>query len=116
MIHYTKEILLLITVICSAIIDAINSRDSFAKYGLWFSRDGYVIKYDIEAYLNRFLPTWLSKFLAYDVLVIFSDLFHFAKFIMILAVMFIAFGFTIYAILGYLVWGVLFNVVFYSIR
>lgn len=109
-------ILFFLTILCSAIIDAIWSRDSFAKYGLWFSREGYVLKYDLEVWLNRFLPSFLSKFLAFDVLVIFTDLMHFAKFVMIISFMFLIFGFTLKALFAYFVWGLLFSGVFYMIR
>jgi hypothetical protein len=110
------ELILLLTIICSAIMDAITSQDSFAKYGLWFSREGYVLKYDLEAWLNKFLPSSISKFLAYDVLVIFTDLFHLSKTIMVACFIIAIFGFTIKAFLAYFVWGLVFSAIYYIIR
>jgi hypothetical protein len=109
-------ILLFLTTLASAIIDSIWASDSFAKYGLWFSRDGYKCKYILTEWLNKYLPLWLSKFLAQDVLVIFTDLFHFAKFVMILSFLFCIFGFTWWAIVVYIWWGLMFNFIYYLIR
>ena len=105
-------LLLSLTIICSVLMDAVMARDSFAKYGLWFSREGWVLKYDLEAWLNKFIPSFLSKFLAYDVLVIGSDLFHLAKTIMIASFIILAFGFTLKALFVYFVWGLVFSWLF----
>ena len=105
-------VLLSLTIICSVLMDAVMARDSFAKYGLWFSREGYIIKYDLEVWLNKFLPSALAKFLAFDVLVIFTDLFHAAKTIMVASFIILAFGFTLKALFIYLVWGWFFSFFF----
>jgi hypothetical protein len=109
-------ILLAVTIGANVIMDAIMSNDVFAKYGLWYSRDGWTIKYDLKVWLNQYLPLWLSKFLAYDVLVVFTELYKVAKTVMILAFMFLAFGFTWKAVLTYFVWGLLFSFSFGRLR
>lgn len=109
-------ILILITIICNAIMDAIMSNDAFKRFGLWFSREGWTIKYTLAEWLNKYLPLWLSKFLAEDVLVVFTELYKFAKTIMIISFMFAIFGFTTTAIIAYFVWGLLFSLVYAVIR
>jgi hypothetical protein len=63
-------LLLYITVIANAVMDAIMSNDAFAKYGKWFSRDGWQIKHTFCEWLNQYLPLWLSKFISNDFLVV----------------------------------------------
>jgi hypothetical protein len=97
-------------------MDSIMSNDTFAKYGKWFSRDGWQIKYTLTEWLYKYLPLWLSKFLAQDVLVVFTELYKVAKMIMIISFMLLIFGFTIHAIIAYIVWGLLFSIVYTLIR
>jgi hypothetical protein len=97
-------------------MDSIMSNDSFAKYGLYFSRDGWKVKYQLTEWLNKFLPLWLSKFLAFDVLVVFTELYKVAKMIMIISFMVAIFGFTIHALIAYFVWGLLFSFFYAVIR
>ena len=106
--------MLLLAALCNAIMDAIMSNDSFAKYGKWFSRDGWQIKYELTEWLNQFLPLWLSKFLAMDVLVVFTELYKLAKFIMITCFMIAILGVTWKALLVSMVWGLVFSF-FYSL-
>ena len=109
-------ILLLITIISNAVMDAVWSRDSYRKYGLWFSKDGYKVKYFLRDYLNKYVPNWLARFLAFDVLVVFTELYKLAKMIMILSFLIAIFGFTWYALIMYFAWGLFFSGVFYLIR
>jgi hypothetical protein len=97
-------------------MDSIMSNDSFAKYGKWFSRDGWQIKYTLTEWLNKYLPLWLSKFLAQDVLVVFTELFKTVKMIMIISFMILIFGFTIKALIAYIVWGFVFSSIYAIIR
>jgi len=92
------------------------SNDSFAKYGKWFSRDGWQIKYTLTEWLNKYLPLWLSKFLAQDVLVVFTELYKVAKMIMIISFIILIFGFTIKAVIAYIVWGFMFSSIYAIIR
>ncbi len=112
----TQISLLAITIIANSVMDAIMSNNVFAKYGLWFSRDGWTVKYDLKVWLNKYLPLWLSKFLAYDVLVIFTELYKVAKTVMIMSFMLLIFGFTWMAIVAYLVWGLAFSSCYGFIR
>jgi hypothetical protein len=109
-------ILLFITILSNAIMDSIMSNDSFAKYGKWFSRDGWQIKYTLAEWLNQYLPLWLSKLLAQDVLVVFTELYKTAKMIMIISFMILIFGFTIKALIAYIVWGFVFSSIYAIIR
>ena len=109
-------ILLYITIAANAVMDAIMSNDSFKRFGKWFSRDGWQIKYTFCEWLNKYLPLWLSKFIAEDLLVVFTDLFHFAKMVMILSFMFIIFGFTLKALIVYFIWGLTFSILYAAIR
>ena len=109
-------LLLFVTILSNAVMDAIMSNDAFAKYGKWFSRSGWQIKYTFCEWLNKYLPLWLSKFIAFDILVVFTELYKTAKMVMILSFMFIIFGFTINALIAYMVWGLLFSAVYYLIR
>lgn len=106
-------ILLLITALCSAIMDNVMAHDSYAKYGLYFSRDGWKVKYIFTEWLNKYLPLWLSKIIAQDFLVIFLDLFHTAKTLMIAFFVLAIFGFTWTAFLVWFSWGIIFNVFYY---
>ena len=70
----------------NAVCDAVIFNDSFASLGKWFSRSQVSQgRNDIYAYLRiKFgLPLWLCRFLAFDVLIVFGDLWHFSKFLMI---------------------------------
>jgi hypothetical protein len=109
-------LLLCITVLANAVMDAIMSNDSFAKYGKWFSRDGWQIKHTFCEWLNQFLPLWLSKFLAEDVLVCATELYKFAKMVMILSFLTAIFGFHVQTIVAYMVWGMCFSLVYAFIR
>ena len=109
-------ILLALTVLCSSIMDAIMSNNAFSKYGLWASQDGWKLKYVFTEWLNKFLPLWLSKFIAQDVLVVFTDLWHTAKTVMIASFLICIFGFTFQAFVAYLVWGFTFNIVYTILR
>jgi len=97
-------------------MDSIMSNDSFAKYGKWFSREGWTIKYTLTEWLYKYLPLWLSKLLAQDVLVVFTELYKTAKMIMIISFMLLIFGFTIKALIAYIVWGFVFSSVYTLIR
>jgi len=109
-------ICLVISIIANAIMDAIMSNDAFAKYGKWFSRSGWQIKYQFVEWLNNWLPLWLSKFIALDVLVVFTELYKVAKMIMILSFMVAIFGLTLKALITYMVWGLLFSLVYWIVR
>jgi len=77
---------LILALIFNAICDAVIFNDSFARFGKWFSRSQISEGRDlIYAWLRvkYHLPIWLCKFLSYDVLIIFGDLWHFSKFLMI---------------------------------
>ena len=104
---------LFITVLSNAVMDAIMGKDAFKKYGKWFSRDGWEIKYQLCEWLNNYLPLWLSKFLAFDVLVVFTELYKFAKMIMILSFLACIFGFTWWTLVVYFAWGLLFSFFYY---
>lgn len=106
-------ILLILTAFCSAIMDNIMAHDSFAKYGLFFSRDGWKVKYQLTEWFNKFLPLWLSKFLAQDVFVVGTDLFHLTKSMMVMCICVLAFGFTWFALVAWLAWGFVFNIFYY---
>jgi hypothetical protein len=97
-------------------MDAIMSNDSFAKYGKFFSRDGWQIKHTFCEWLNNFLPLWLSKFIAEDVLVVFTELYKLSKMIMIISFMVAIFGFTTTALIAYMIWGLLFSFFYAVIR
>ena len=109
-------LLLLITITSNAVMDAIMSNDAFKRFGLWFSREGWTIKYTLAEWLNKYLPLWLSKFLAEDCLVVFTELYKFAKMIMIVSFMLAIFGFTLNALYGYLAWGLIFSFIYSVIR
>lgn len=109
-------ILILISIICNALMDAINSRDTFAKYGLFFSREGWKCKYLIVEWFNNFLPLEISRFIGETVLVVFSDFWHLLKTIMILSFMCAIFGFTWWAVIMYFAWGLFFSGFYYLVR
>ena len=109
-------LLLLISVLANAIMDSIMSNDTFAKYGKWFSRDGWQIKHSFSEWLNNYLPLALSRFIAEDFLVVFTELYKLAKMIMILSFLVIIFGFTFKVILVYICWGLLFSFAYAIIR
>lgn len=104
-----QAIFLLITIIMSAIGEAVVFYNSFGKFGLWFSDKGYVLKYKLAEWLNKYLPLWLSKFIAYNILVIFTDLFHLSKAIMIYTFIYLTFGFTWLTFVLFVIWGALFS-------
>jgi len=104
------------SIICSAVMDAVMSNNAFAKCGLYFSRDGWKNKYLLTEWFNKYLPLWLSKFLAQDILVIFCDLFHTAKTIMIASFIVAIFGLTWTSFIVWALWGFWFNLVYYAIR
>jgi hypothetical protein len=109
-------LLLLITIASNAVMDAIMSNDSFSSYGIWFSRDGWKIKHAFADWLSQFIPEWLAVLLAGTILVMFTELYKFAKMIMILAFLAAIFGFTWYTILFYIIWGGLFSIYYTLIR
>jgi hypothetical protein len=109
-------ICLVISIICSAVQDAVIFNNAFAKWGLYFSRDGWKNKYLLTEWFNKYLPLWLSKFLAQDILVIFCDLFHTAKTIMIASFIVAIFGLTWTSFIVWALWGFGFNFVYYAIR
>jgi hypothetical protein len=108
--------LLVLTILSNAIMDAIMSNDAFAKYGIWFSRDGWKTKHTFADWLSKFMPNFIAVFLSGTVLVMFTELYKFAKMIMILSFMIAIFGFTWWALLAYVVWGLLFSIVYTLIR
>jgi len=111
-----KIALLLITIFSNAIMDSIMSNDSFKQYGKWYSRDGWQIKHSFCEWLNNFLPLWLSKLIAEDILVVFTELYKFAKMLMILSFLILIFGFNQYTFLLYIVWGMSFSFLYAIIR
>lgn len=90
--------------------------DSFAKFGVWFSKDGWKNKYVLAEWLNQYLPLDVSKFLAFDVLVIFTDLFHFTQFLFVSSMCIYFFGFTLVAAAAYFSFSILFSILYYIIR
>jgi hypothetical protein len=109
-------LLLTITIASNAVMDAIMSNDSFASYGIWFSRDGWKTKHAFADWMAQFIPEWLSVLLSGTVLVMFTELYKFAKMIMILSFLIAIFGFTWYALAMYIVWGALFSIYYTLIR
>jgi hypothetical protein len=109
-------LLLTITIASNAVMDAIMSNDSFAKHGMWFSRDGWKTKHAFADWLSQFIPEWLAELLAGTVLVMFTELYKFAKMIMILSFLAAIFGFTWYTLLIYIIWGGLFSIYYTLIR
>ena len=107
---------IILAALCSAIMDLVSSQDKFKDYGLWFSREGYILKYDLADWLNKFMPYNLAKFIAFDILVIFTDLFHLSKTLMIAFFCIAAFGLTAQAFIGWLLFGIMFNFFYYSIK
>ena len=108
--------LLSLTIASNAVMDAIMSNDSFAKYGMWFSREGWRTKHVFADWLSKFMPSWLAVFISGTVLVMFTELYKLAKMIMILSFLFAIFGFTWKAIIIYVIWGALFSFVYSIIR
>ena len=108
--------LLSLTIASNAVMDAIMSNDSFAKYGVFFSRNGWRTKHVFADWLNKLMPRWLAVFISGTVLVMFTELYKLAKMIMILSFLFAIFGFTWKAIIIYVIWGALFSFVYTFIR
>jgi hypothetical protein len=104
-----QTVLLLITIIANVIMDAVVFYNAFGKYGIWFSSEGWKCKYILADWLNKYLPMWLSRFLALNVLVMFTDLFHLSKSVMIYTFMVLIFGFTWKAFTIFIIWGGLFS-------
>lgn len=104
-----------LSIFCNAIMDNITFHNSYAKYGLWFSSDGWKCKYILAEWLNKYLPLWLSKFLAEDVLVVFTDLWHLSKMIMILSLC-LSISFSFHGILLWFMWSIGFNIFFNLLR
>lgn len=105
---------LTLSIVASAVMDSVMSNNTFARWGLWYSKDGWKCKYILTEWFARFLPLDLSKFLAQDVLVGFTDLWHFAKTIMVLS-----FCMAINQEMGvfmWLIWGFVFSPVYAIIR
>jgi len=107
---------IILAALCSAIMDLVSSQDRFAKWGIWFSREGYILKYDLAEWLSKFMPYRVAKFLAFDILVIFSDLFHLSKTLMVAFFCIAAFGLTAPAFLAWLVFGLMFNFFYYLMK
>lgn len=136
-------ILLVVIITCSAIMDA---SDYIAKYCLkrgwmylydWFNSDSWENKYDLRIWLIKIgIPESIATWLAKDVLVVFTDGWHFFKAVMfacmeymvavfsIAAVneflVFIDFPFTftlgLYTLFLFLAAGQLFNIIYYHLR
>jgi hypothetical protein len=66
--------------------------------------------------MAQFIPDWLADLLAGTVLVMFTELYKFAKMIMILSFLAAIFGFTWYTLLIYIIWGGLFSIYYTLIR
>jgi ABC-type transport system involved in cytochrome bd biosynthesis fused ATPase/permease subunit len=111
-----KIALLLTTIIANAVMDAVISNDSFRQYGKWFSREGWEIKHELSDYFSQFMPSWLAEFIWCDFLVVFTELFKFAKMVMILSFLILIFGLNVYTFLLYLVWGMCFSILYAFIR
>lgn len=109
-------IILALYLVTTLIQQCIMIHDSFAKFGLWFSKDGWKIKYILAEWLNKYLPLWLSKFLAYDVLVVFTDLFHFIQLVFVSSLCIFIFGLSWVALIAYFTFSILFSILYYSIR
>lgn len=111
-----KVALILITILSNAVMDSIMSNDSFKQFGKWFSRDGWQIKHTFCEWLNQFLPLWLCKLIAEDILVVFTELYKFAKMLMILSFLILIFGFNQYTFFLYIVWGMSFSILYALMR
>lgn len=121
MINFT----LFIAALCKACSDAVMSNNDFAKYGFWFSwKAADQNKYVLTEWLNKFLPLWLSKFLAQDILIIFCDFWHLCQallaFSFILAASFYGLGITAHAIIVafivWVIWSTVFNILYWVVR
>jgi hypothetical protein len=129
-------------ILCSAIMDNISSYNSFEKYfivkeaqtkksiyghlSFWFSTHAWKNKYAMKEWMmslgiSKKISTWLAK----DVLVVFTDAWHFFKAIGILAIVepYVSLfseqyqiNYLITYILVFILSGQLFNVLFYSFK
>lgn len=136
-------ILLVVIVTFSAIMDA---SDYIAKYCLrkgwmnlydWFNSDSWENKYELRTWLIKIgVPESIATWLAKDVLVVFTDGWHFSKAVMFACMeymvarlsisdvneflVFIDFPFTFtigwYTFFLFLVGGQLFNIIYYKLR
>lgn len=136
-------ILLIIIVSCSAIMDA---SDYIAQYCLkrgwmnlyeWFNSDSWENKYKLQDWLiEKGFQPWFAAWVSKDVLVIFTDGWHFSKAVMFACMeymvarlsisdvneflVFIDFPFTFtigwYTFFLFLVGGQLFNIIYYKLR
>lgn len=109
-------LLVFISILSSAIMDAININNAFAKYGIWFSKDGWKNKHTFAEWISKYLPDFISESIAEDFLVMFTDLWHFAKMIMVLSFLIAIFGITLKTFIMYIIWGIIFNFLYAIIR
>lgn len=136
-------ILLVVIITCSAIMDA---SDYIAQYCLkkgwtklyeWFNSDSWENKYHLQDWLiERCFQPWFAAWVAKDVLIIFTDGWHFFKAVMFLCMeymvavnsiewtnkilVYINFPFTLtlgwYVLFLFLAAGQLFNIIYYKFR
>jgi hypothetical protein len=137
-------ILLLVIIFCSAVMDTTDyianflKRKGYQKLFEWFNSNSWKNKWRLAEWLEKIgLSKSLSKWLAADVLVIFTDGWHFFKAIMMALVqymvavlsigdvnsflIFINFPITnisveVLAFILFLVGGQIFNLIFYRFR
>jgi len=133
---------ILIFIICSAIMDNISSYNTFSAFfkekylqtkntiyqhlDFWFTRDSSNNKYQLKELLEKYhIPTKLATFLAKDVLVIFTDAWHFFKSLGISAIIYpyvtyisllLNLNFYICYLLLFKLIGIVFNFFFYSFK
>lgn len=133
---------LLVFLLCSAIMDNISSYNTFAVYlsykytqtknkiynqlAFWFNKYSYQNKYQLRDWLiQKNVPNWLSTLLAKDILVIFTDAWHFFKSLGIIFLLYpivlqvaalININFYLCYIMLFMISGFIFNFFFYTIK
>lgn len=133
---------LLVFLLCSAIMDNISSYNTFTVYlshkytqtkkkiydqlAFWLSKYSYQNKYQLRDWLvQKKVPVKIASWIAKDILVIFSDAWHFFKFLSIIFLLhpvvlqvsaLIDINFYLCYIILFMISGIIFNFFFYTIK
>lgn len=108
-------ILIAIACIFNAIMDNIMAYNTFGRFGLWFSNEGWKIKYMFADWLMRFIPKRIALFIAVNIAAPFCDFWHFSKILWIICFC-LAISLSLKGILYFLFYSLVFCIVFPLIK
>jgi len=108
-------ILIVIACLFNAIMDNIMAYNTFGRFGLWFSNEGWKIKYKLADWLSQYIPRVYAAFIAVNIAAPFCDFWHLSKLLWVICFC-LSISLSLKGIIYFFFYSILFSVLFPLIK